>query len=214
MSTFILGSLAGTLLGWLMGFLSVFLILLVLLQRGRGGGLTGALGGPGGQSAFGSKAGDTFTIITIVVATIWGFTCAFTMWLLGTHAPTTAMPANVTAGPGDDVEQTDPSGVVIPTPGQSSGEPGLSAIGENATSATETPSMELTPADRKLDSTEDESAESESAESETSESESEDEADAQDEPASDNESAPSDSEDTSSEEPTADDREGNDADQE
>jgi preprotein translocase subunit SecG len=50
---------------------SIFLILVVLVQRGRGGGLTGALGGMGGQSAFGTKAGDLFTKITIVVAAIW-----------------------------------------------------------------------------------------------------------------------------------------------
>ncbi len=50
---------------------SIFLILLVLVQRGRGGGLTGALGGMGGQSAFGSKAGDLFTRITIGVAAFW-----------------------------------------------------------------------------------------------------------------------------------------------
>lgn len=48
-----------------------FLILLILVQRGRGGGLTGALGGMGGQSAFGTKAGDTFTRVTMVTATIW-----------------------------------------------------------------------------------------------------------------------------------------------
>ena len=46
----------------------LFLILLVLIQRGRGGGLAGAFGGMGGQSAFGTKAGDLFTRITIVVA--------------------------------------------------------------------------------------------------------------------------------------------------
>src|ERR1041384_3034342 len=51
--------------------LSVFLTLLILVQRGRGGGLTGALGGMGGQSAFGTKAGDVFTRITIAVAAIW-----------------------------------------------------------------------------------------------------------------------------------------------
>lgn len=51
--------------------LSVFLILLILVQQGRGGGLTGALGGPGGQSAFGTKAGDVFTKITIIAASIW-----------------------------------------------------------------------------------------------------------------------------------------------
>ena len=51
--------------------LSIFLTLVILVQRGRGGGLTGALGGMGGQSAFGTKAGDLFTRITIIVAAIW-----------------------------------------------------------------------------------------------------------------------------------------------
>src|SRR6478735_5818487 len=54
-----------------LGVLSVFLVLVILVQRGRGGGLTGALGGMGGQSAFGTKAGDLFTRVTIVVAAIW-----------------------------------------------------------------------------------------------------------------------------------------------
>ena len=54
---------------------SVFLILVVLVQRGRGGGLTGALGGAGGQSAFGAKAGDVFTKITVVVASFWILLC-------------------------------------------------------------------------------------------------------------------------------------------
>ena len=52
----------------LIGFLLMFII---LLQRGRGGGLAGAFGGLGGQSAFGTKAGDVFTKITIVLAVIW-----------------------------------------------------------------------------------------------------------------------------------------------
>jgi preprotein translocase subunit SecG len=54
---------------------SLFLIVLVLLQRGRGGGLAGALGGMGGQSAFGSKAGDVFTRITSGVAIVWIVLC-------------------------------------------------------------------------------------------------------------------------------------------
>lgn len=52
----------------LTGFLLMFI---VLLQRGRGGGLAGAFGGLGGQSAFGTKAGDVFTKITIILAVIW-----------------------------------------------------------------------------------------------------------------------------------------------
>ncbi|GIX01805.1 MAG: hypothetical protein KatS3mg112_0742 [Thermogutta sp.] len=54
---------------------AIFMILLVLIQRGRGGGLAGAFGGLGGQSAFGAKAGDTFTRITIGVAAFWICLC-------------------------------------------------------------------------------------------------------------------------------------------
>ncbi len=61
---------------------SLFLVLLVLVQRGRGGGLTGALGGPGGQSAFGTKAGDLFTRITVGVAAVWIFLCAAAVFFL------------------------------------------------------------------------------------------------------------------------------------
>lgn len=51
--------------------LGLFLILLVLIQRGKGGGLAGAFGGAGGSSAFGTRAGDLFTKITIGVAGAW-----------------------------------------------------------------------------------------------------------------------------------------------
>ncbi len=64
-------------------FLSFFLIVLVLIQRGRGGGLTGALGGMGGQSAFGTKAGDLFTRITVFVASAWIVLCIFLFWAQG-----------------------------------------------------------------------------------------------------------------------------------
>jgi preprotein translocase subunit SecG len=63
---------------WLAGPLNIllilvgiFMILLVLIQRGKGGGLIGALGGAGGSSPFGSRAGDMFTRITIYVACVW-----------------------------------------------------------------------------------------------------------------------------------------------
>ncbi len=55
--------------------IAIFMILLILVQRGRGGGLAGALGGPGGSSAFGTKAGDTFTRITSYTALIWMALC-------------------------------------------------------------------------------------------------------------------------------------------
>ena len=66
----------------LLFFIGVFLIFIVLLQRGRGGGLAGALGGMGGQSAFGTKAGDVFTRITVVLAVIWIVLCAGSIPLL------------------------------------------------------------------------------------------------------------------------------------
>jgi len=70
-------------LGFTLVFTSLFLILLVLVQRGRGGGLAGALGGMGGQSAFGTKAGDMFTRITVGVAAFWIVLCILATNLLG-----------------------------------------------------------------------------------------------------------------------------------
>jgi preprotein translocase subunit SecG len=64
---------------------SLFLILLVLIQRGKGGGLAGAFGGAGGSSAFGSRAGDTFTKVTIYTAAIW---ILLIMFLIKTTQPT------------------------------------------------------------------------------------------------------------------------------
>ena len=65
-------------LSWLAGplnffllLIGLFMILLILIQRGKGGGLIGALGGTGGSSPFGSRAGDQFTRLTIYVAIIW-----------------------------------------------------------------------------------------------------------------------------------------------
>ncbi len=55
----------------LLSVTSLFLICLVLIQRGKGGGLAGAFGGQGGSSAFGTKAGDVFTRVTMITAAIW-----------------------------------------------------------------------------------------------------------------------------------------------
>jgi len=71
------------LLGLFLVLSSLFLILLVLIQRGRGGGLAGAFGGAGGQSAFGTKAGDVFTKITIGVAAFWILLCILALNVLG-----------------------------------------------------------------------------------------------------------------------------------
>jgi preprotein translocase subunit SecG len=60
-----------TILNWLVLLVGILLIFLVLIQRGKGGGLAGAFGGAGGSSAFGSRAGDVFTRVTLVLAAVW-----------------------------------------------------------------------------------------------------------------------------------------------
>jgi len=46
--------------------ISLFMILVILIQKPKGGGLSGAFGGAGGssQAAFGAKTGDLLTLIT------------------------------------------------------------------------------------------------------------------------------------------------------
>ncbi|MDD4890761.1 MAG: preprotein translocase subunit SecG [Phycisphaerae bacterium] len=44
---------------------------IILLQKGRGGGLSSAFGGAMGASPFGTKTGDVFTWITVVLAGVF-----------------------------------------------------------------------------------------------------------------------------------------------
>ena len=75
MNVLLLADLGQTVLKLLLIAMAIFLILLVLVQRGRGGGLAGALGGMGGSSAFGAKAGDVFTRVTIIASGFWILLC-------------------------------------------------------------------------------------------------------------------------------------------
>jgi preprotein translocase subunit SecG len=90
-----------------LSLVSLFLILVILVQRGRGGGLTGALGGMGGQSAFGTKAGDLFTKITIVVAAIWILLSMLAIQRLGRYAAVPQRPAATAPESGDKKDATD-----------------------------------------------------------------------------------------------------------
>ena len=78
---------------------AVILILLVLIQRGKGGGLAGALGGMGGQSAFGTKAGDMFTKITIGVASFWILLCMIAVGTLQHTESKMSLPSGMLASP-------------------------------------------------------------------------------------------------------------------
>lgn len=121
---------------------SVFLVLLVLVQRGRGGGLVGALGGPGGQSALGTKAGDVFTRVTIVVAAIWIFLCASAVRLLN--------PSNTSPLSGlDDYSEISSDGNAISLPATTAPAVGLPATGASAANAAALPGepkLPVTPA--------------------------------------------------------------------
>jgi len=90
----------------LMFFVAVLLILVILVQRGKGGGLAGALGGMGGQSAFGTKAGDLFTKITIGMALVWILLCIVALKVFSTDQRLVAPPAGgapqAPADPGGD----------------------------------------------------------------------------------------------------------------
>jgi len=99
---------------------SVFLILLVLVQRGRGGGLTGALGGMGGQSAFGTKAGDLFTRITVVTALVWGLLCILAVKIENSNEafdPSFGASAPPVQAPGGTGLPVAPGGAAIPPVG-------------------------------------------------------------------------------------------------
>jgi len=92
-----------TLMMSLMFLTAVVLILLVLVQRGKGGGLAGALGGMGGQSAFGTKAGDMFTKITVGVASFWIVLCVIAVGTMSEPESKVALPGSgVTAGASAD----------------------------------------------------------------------------------------------------------------
>ena len=105
---------------------AIFLILLVLVQRGRGGGLAGAFGGMGGQSAFGAKAGDTFTKVTIYASTFWILLCMAALAILNPKPPAEA---EAPAGINNPAE-------MAPADGMGTG--GGAVDGETATDGTST----------------------------------------------------------------------------
>ncbi len=188
MSVLLIGSLSGVFFGWMMGFISLFLILLILIQRGKGGGLAGALGGPGGQSAFGSKAGDTFTWITVGAAVLWGILCVLAMITLGdSGANTFETPTTMKAGAGD-ANQGD--GAAGPSLGDSEGLD-LSTLGMGEAHQSEnTGNREATP-DAEASSSETPSADSPTSESSSGESSSgESESDASSPATTDSPSSP------------------------
>lgn len=115
---------------------SLFLILLILVQRGKGGGLAGAFGGMGGQSAFGSKAGDVFTRATIIAATGWILLCVLAIVMLGQGEKRFDEDLGAGAGPAERQlleEAPDATGGTTPA----AAAPGSQATGDDAGATSE-----------------------------------------------------------------------------
>lgn len=131
-------------IGTLLVLSSLFLIALVLIQQGKGGGLAGAFGGMGGQSAFGTKAGDVFTRVTIITALVWIFFCMLAIKLVGktsgsrrtadTNVPASTAPLN----PGVPAAGTTPS---TTTPGNTT--PSEATPGDKGTAPATTPATPM-----------------------------------------------------------------------
>ena len=86
---------------------AIFMVLLVLIQKGRGGGLSGAFGGGGGNTAFGSKTGDVLT---------WATSIVFGVFLL------LAIGLNLVAERYNNTYSPKPAAVTLP-PGSAPGSP-------------------------------------------------------------------------------------------
>ncbi len=54
-----------TILAFLFAVVAILLMVVILLQRGKGVGIAGFLGGSAGATAFGAKTGDVLTWVTI-----------------------------------------------------------------------------------------------------------------------------------------------------
>jgi preprotein translocase subunit SecG len=81
-------------LGTLFIVICVLLVIVVLLQKGRGGGLGAAFGGAG-ASAFGTRTGDVFTWVTIVLTGLFLLMAVVTTIVLRPQ-PAIAMPVQFT----------------------------------------------------------------------------------------------------------------------
>ncbi|MFQ5424489.1 MAG: preprotein translocase subunit SecG [Phycisphaerae bacterium] len=65
------GSIGQYLLAAAAILVALMLIGLIMLQKNKGSGLSGAFGGVGGHSAFGTKTGDFMTWLTVALAVVF-----------------------------------------------------------------------------------------------------------------------------------------------
>ncbi len=87
---------------------SVALILVVLIQKGKGGGLSGAFAGGMASGILGSKTGDVLTWITISMASLFILVALVLdkWWRPSTSGPASRTPAPITSNDtGRETEQ-------------------------------------------------------------------------------------------------------------
>jgi preprotein translocase subunit SecG len=148
--------------GPLLFMTSFFLIVVVLLQRGKGGGLVGALGGAGGQSAFGTKFGDRLMWVTYGIAIFWMILILATILMLskpsdpyaddddaptGRNSATGALDTDPTEEKKDEADKTDAPKTDAEAPvAKPEAEAGEKPDDVPATPPAETPSTETPPA--------------------------------------------------------------------
>ncbi len=114
-----LAGILANLLGMFFLIICILLIVVVLLQRGRGGGLSAALGGAA-SSAFGTKTGDVFTWVTIVLVGLFLLLAMGTVVAMRPEAGVVGQPVLVLEGKAveDVIEVEGPTrlGVRVGTP--------------------------------------------------------------------------------------------------
>ena len=102
-------------------FAGILMVLVILIQKGKGGGLSGAFGGVSGQTAFGTRTADVMTKFTMGLAAFWILVAMLlVIWM---------KPRQVgifTGGAGDREAPAEPG---QPAPGPAEGEPSSRAPG-------------------------------------------------------------------------------------
>jgi len=103
----------------------LLLMLVILVQQASGGGLVGAFGGGGGGGAFGAKTGDMFTLITVILASVYLLFSVVGNYVLLPRGLETAAASVTTTAP---VEIPPVDGTPVETEGESTTDPAQGTV--------------------------------------------------------------------------------------